>query len=169
MAEVSSSSNQSRGRNNGRRRGRNNDRTSRTCDYYNASGHTRDTCFQLNGYPNWYQQYKNQRENANMTKVEISKTPFDNISDFAVKDDSVTSMLHGIQQELDRIKGKIQSDGHVVNLTRVSEQIGNEYAGMVSVPQTLITAFHANLQILENLDAGSYTGATTHVCRPKIV
>lgn len=35
----------------GKGRGRNNDKAARYCDYFNAQGHTRDTCFQLNGYP----------------------------------------------------------------------------------------------------------------------
>lgn len=50
-----------RGRNGqsfGRGRGRNNDKDNKYCDYCNTPGHIRETCFQLNGFPEWYQQYK---------------------------------------------------------------------------------------------------------------
>lgn len=54
------SSNQTRGRNNqtsntNRGRGRGNDKNTRFYDYYNALGHVGETCFQLKGYPEWYQ------------------------------------------------------------------------------------------------------------------
>lgn len=52
--------NQIRGR--GRSKGRGNDKNTRHCDYCNMSGHVRETCFQLNGYPEWYHQYKDQKE-----------------------------------------------------------------------------------------------------------
>lgn len=34
------------------------------CDHCNMNGHTRDVCFKLNGYPDWYRDLKEQRSEA---------------------------------------------------------------------------------------------------------
>lgn len=126
-------------------------------------GHTRETCFQLNDYPQWYQQYKAQKENANTTKAETNKsTPFDYTGDLVNKQDSVAGMLQGLQLELDKIKEKMQGEGHAVNLTQV-----NEYAGIILNLQTMITALHTTFDTLDKIKPGSWiidTGATTHMC-----
>lgn len=41
--------------NGGRGKGRSSDKSSRFCDHYNTPGHVKETCFQLNGYREWYQ------------------------------------------------------------------------------------------------------------------
>lgn len=85
-------------------------------------GHTCDTCFQLVGYPEWYQQYKTQKDSANTAKTEAKKlNPFDHTRDPTNKQDLVANMLQGLQLELDKIKGKIQGEGHVANFTQVDE------------------------------------------------
>lgn len=61
-----------RGRSSGRGRGRNGDKNNKHCDYCNAPEHVCDTCFQLNSYPEWYQQYKAQKEGANSTSTEMT-------------------------------------------------------------------------------------------------
>lgn len=131
---------QGRGWNFGRGRGRSNDRTQKFCDYCNMQGHTRDTCFHLNGYPDWYKPYKTQKEGANAVKKETNKaTPFDLIEDPSVKQDSVATLLQGLQQELEKIKGKVQNECHTVNLTQV-----NDYASNTSNSQFINTALHAS-------------------------
>lgn len=57
-----------------------------------------ETCFQLNGYLEWYQQLKAQKECANMAKPEASKTPFDFTEENNSKQEgSVTNILQGLQ------------------------------------------------------------------------
>lgn len=128
-----------------RGRGQNNDRTSKVCDYCNMPRHTRDTCFQLVGYPEWYQQYKAQKGNADVAKTEVNKlNPFDHTGDSVNKQDSLASMLQGLQLELDKIKGKIQVEGHIANFTKV-----DEYAGTIFNLRTIKTALHTSLVSLE--------------------
>lgn len=92
------------GQNSGRGRGRSNDKNAIFCDYCNTSGHTRDTCFQLVGNLEWYQQLKSQRENAIMVKPEASKTYFDHSKEPATKQDSVANMLMGYSKNWTRLK-----------------------------------------------------------------
>lgn len=80
----------------GRGRGRANDKASRYCDYCGTTGHVRETYFQLNGYPEWYQQLKGHKENANLVKSDPKIT-----SDFCdesttKQSSSVTGMFQGL-------------------------------------------------------------------------
>lgn len=97
-----------------------------------------------------------------MTKSEVSKTPFEITENTTSSQGSVSSILSGLQQELDKIKAKLKSDGHMANFSQV-----NEFVGMISNLQSIITAFYASFNDLENLEHGSWiidTGATTHMC-----
>lgn len=165
---------QSKGRSTGRGRGRNTNKSSRYCDYCHAPGHVRETCFQLNGYPEWYQQLKTQKESINLAKPETSKTPFDASEEATTKQGAYNSILQNLQQELDKIKGKIGNDTHTVNLAHMSNFTGNipkpmegEFAGIFSSLQNIITALNASFKTLENIKPNSWvidTGATTHMC-----
>lgn len=105
---------QGRGRNNqgtGRGRGRNTDKNTKFCDHYNTPGHVREMCFQLNGYPEWYQNLKAQKESANVAKGETCKmTPFEFVGGEVTKQDTIASMLQGLQHELDKLRGKVQGE-----------------------------------------------------------
>lgn len=113
--------------------------------------------------PEWYQQYKAQRESANVAKTEVNKlNPFDNTGDSGNKQDSVASMLQGLQLELDKIKGKIQGEGHVANFTQVEE-----YAGTIFYPYNAKIVLHVSLDTLSDLRTNTWvidTGATAHMC-----
>lgn len=84
--------------NNGRGRGRANDKAGKLCDYCGTPGLVRETCFQLNGYSEWYQQLKAQKEGVNFTKSETSRTPFGGFEEAPAKQDNVASVLQGLQQ-----------------------------------------------------------------------
>lgn len=147
-----------------RGRGRGNDKATKFCDYCNTPGHIKETCFQLNGYPEWYQHLKAQKESLNLTKYEASRALFEGLEESYVKQDSVTSMLQGLQQELDKIKGKLQGDNHIVNMAHtgnITSKMGTtakqEYAGTISASQNN----H------DNIEFGSWiidSGATAHMC-----
>lgn len=97
MKQGNGPRNRGRGRNNqnmGRGRTRNNDKNNKFCDYCNIPGHVRETCFQLNGFLDWYQQFKTQKENANVTKVETTKsTPFEYKDNACTRQDTMASMV----------------------------------------------------------------------------
>lgn len=102
-----------------------------------------------------------------MAKVKASKTPLGVTEDQNAKQGSVSNILLGLQQEIDKIKGKIQNEGHAINMIQAEEYAGNNYTCIVSSLQSLITTFHTTYGILENLDSDSWildTGATMHMC-----
>lgn len=49
-----------------------------------------------------------------MVKTKISKTPFDFDENAATGQGSVINILNGLQQELDKIKGKVHNGSHTV-------------------------------------------------------
>lgn len=74
----------------------------------------------------------------NATKTETNKTTsFDVNDDAEHKKDFVASMIQGLQLELDKLRGRVQGERHVVNLAKVSE-----YAGNCTNLQNIVTAFY---------------------------
>lgn len=81
--------------------------------------------------------------------------------------------MQGLQQELDKIKGKIQKDDHSVNLAHINSFAGNtnnmtgqEFAGTLLSPRILITALNCSVHIPDVIKPDSWvvdTRATTHV------
>lgn len=157
----------------GRGRERNNDKYTRFYDYCNTLGHLRETCFQLNGYPDWYQQLKSQKESANAVKPDIRKTPFDVSEEANSKQGSFSNILQGLQQELDKIKGKIQSDSHTINLVHTNNLTGStrgitdlEFVGMHTYFKTPVIILNSTLNAPENIKPTSWVvdiRATTHM------
>ncbi|XP_058008156.1 uncharacterized protein LOC110669723 [Hevea brasiliensis] len=48
----------------------------RVCTYCKATGHVKETCFKLNGYPDWFSEYKQKKGKGKMNVVaQISETP----------------------------------------------------------------------------------------------
>lgn len=59
-----------------------------------------------------------------MAKTEVSKSPFESLENATTKKDSVTSLLQNLQQELDKIKGKVENESHTVNFAQTNEFVG---------------------------------------------
>lgn len=76
-------------------------------------------------------------------------------------------MLQGLQNELDKLKGRVQNEGHAVNLAQV-----NKCAGSITKSQNITTVFYAASDDFGKLGPDSWiidTGATTHMCaNPKL-
>lgn len=50
----------------------------KTCEHYKMTGHTRYTCFKLNGYPDWYKQLKKDKgAGSGKGSVNMVNTPLD--------------------------------------------------------------------------------------------
>lgn len=52
----------------------------RMCTHYNAGGHTKDTCFKLHGYSNWFIELKQKKKQEKASAVTVSQqdeTPLD--------------------------------------------------------------------------------------------
>lgn len=128
----------------------------------------RDTCFQLNGFPDWYQQYKAQKEGANSTTAEVSQSsPFDLIDTNKTKQDYFVNILQGLQHELDKLKGQVQSEGHIARLAQT-----HEYTGNIIQPYNIATGFNTSVENLNEIGPNSWvidTGATMHMCANHIL
>lgn len=76
-------------------------------------------------------------------------------------------MLQGLQNELDKLKGRVKTDAHTVNLVQV-----NDYAGKNPDTQNITITFHTFLNNTCELGLNSWiidAGATTHMCaNPKL-
>lgn len=103
------------------------------------------------------------KESANMAKPESSKTSLEVLEDTVTKQASVTSMLPGLQQELDKIKGRVHNESHSINLAHMGDFAGNDYdaskgefVGIFFPLQNTVTALHAHFNDLEKLKLGSW-------------
>lgn len=79
----------------------------------------------------------------------------------------MSDILQGLQTELDKIKGKMQNENHIANFSHAYDYAGNQFVGIVSEIQNLITSLHIVLNAVDRLKPGSWildTGATTHMC-----
>ncbi|KAJ0018682.1 hypothetical protein Pint_11289 [Pistacia integerrima] len=51
-------------------------KSERHCDFYNNDGHTKETCFKLHGYPDWYKDLKEQKgKTQHKTYANMTDTP----------------------------------------------------------------------------------------------
>ncbi|KAJ0096195.1 hypothetical protein Patl1_16565 [Pistacia atlantica] len=53
-------------------------KSERHCDFYNNNGHTKETCFKLHGYPDWYKDLKEQKgKTQHKTYANMTDTPLE--------------------------------------------------------------------------------------------
>lgn len=84
------------------------------CMYCEENGHTKDTCFKLHGYPDWYKELRQKKKGpaAYKTKINMADTPLDNEklgSNHEKQEGSMMrmSLREIIQEELSKmLKGK---------------------------------------------------------------
>ncbi|XP_058010016.1 uncharacterized protein LOC131183313 [Hevea brasiliensis] len=77
----------------------------RTCNYCNATGHTRDTCFRLHGYPDWWTDYKTKKGKERVNIVtQIPETPLNASNEVTQRgrENMNMDLYNIIQQEIER-------------------------------------------------------------------
>lgn len=136
------------------------------CDHCNMNGHTRDGCFKLKGYPEWW--HKNLKEQrsrvmddgrylANMADTPLDFEEGNHFNEDRKLDLGTSSNIADIvKQEMQKVlKGKV-----LINMDdKVNFSHIKEYAGMSS--------YHFLLTVLDNLKPGTWivdTGASNHIC-----
>ncbi|XP_010267875.1 PREDICTED: uncharacterized protein LOC104604981 [Nelumbo nucifera] len=125
-------------------------------------GHTKDTCFKLHGYPEWYKELKEQRNKmtGGRNVANMADNPLDANMDQAVSKATYQnlSLAEMIQLELSKMmKGKARIDNNLVNFAHIGDLEGNNPT----------CAFHFALHSFDNLDCGTWivdTGASNHMC-----
>lgn len=105
----------------------------RRCNYCNATGHTRETCFKLNGYPDWYKDYKENKKNGfnsvhmantNQQDLHVENPLFNNHDSCSSNQESNDSMNALLQQFNEFIKSNQKIDSHFANFSHFGDFAG---------------------------------------------
>ncbi|KAF7827439.1 Retrovirus-related Pol polyprotein from transposon TNT 1-94 [Senna tora] len=88
------------------------------CDHCKVNGHTRDACFKLHGYPDWWKEMKEKKgpmqkkQAANLTSEGLPDTPVVQESESSTKGElaNMVSYLMKEVQRLNKTKGKEEQD-----------------------------------------------------------
>ncbi|KAF7842363.1 uncharacterized protein G2W53_004661 [Senna tora] len=125
------------------------------CDHCKVNGHTRETCFKIHGYPEWFKEMREKRgtgqkkQTANLVNETSGDTPIVHGDNEQNLKGDLTNMVAYLMKEVQKLnKGK----------TRKDEQVNfiHDFAGNISLnPKQL-----DDLWIID-------TGATSHMCSNK--
>ncbi|KAF7842470.1 UBN2_3 domain-containing protein [Senna tora] len=150
------------GKNDGNYKKRDPSKKDKVCEHCNGNGHTKDTCFKIHGYPEWWKEFKEKKAAANgkkavsnmATEKIIQETPI--TQEFDGKGD-LTSVVNYLLKEVQRLgKGKLStSKDEQVHFAYLHEFVGNlkDYKNLKSLNSCWI------------ID----TGATSHMCCNKML
>lgn len=117
----------------------------RKCSLYGVSGHTKDVCFKLNGYPDGYKQLK-ERKSGGKVKTYAKKSVIDEIPQH---------MDSNIQQAI----AKYMNSG------------GNNYMNVANMTEIKSTR-NFTLYFFRNIESDSWIidiGASNHICHDKSI
>lgn len=132
----------------------------KTCDHCKGVGHTRENCFKIGGYPDWYKQLKKDRGNGSgKQSANMVNNPIEEEGQHKKKEGGskwITDMSEFIQQEVSRIlKNKGENGEDQVNFIQTEEFASNVFLNSV----------------FKNSDATKNwildIGATSHICNTK--
>lgn len=135
------------------------------CDHCKSGGHTKDVCFKLHGYPDWYKELKekkkfgsNSAHMANTSFYAQSENPLhevgENVQPTSANPNNDESLNNLFQQFTQFLKNNQHPDTHFANLSHFGD-----FAGMnISLFNSIKTShFDVDTWILD-------TGATAHMC-----
>ncbi|KAF7820419.1 uncharacterized protein G2W53_025874 [Senna tora] len=125
-----------------------NDKMTKFCDHCQQNGHTRDACFKIIGYPEWFKELKEQRNKngrkgntANM----VIETPIDMTKDKDTYD--YASVMNALQELTKIVKGK--ADEHHVNFSNLGEFAGksgkDEYTSLTDTSSVVDTGASSHM------------------------
>ncbi|KAF7807109.1 uncharacterized protein G2W53_039270 [Senna tora] len=132
---------------------RRNEKLAKHCDYCQQNGHTREGCFKLIGYPEWFKELREQRKKngkKNMAATAISETPIDLTNDKGTND--YARVMVALQELTKIVKGKTEQKH--VNFANLGEFAGKN-GGKETFP------FFTNTSWVVD------TGASSHMCSNK--
>ncbi|KAF7803191.1 uncharacterized protein G2W53_042302 [Senna tora] len=132
---------------------RKNDKAGKYCDHCNQNGHTRDSCFKIIGFPDWYKDLKEQKKKAGKkgenTAVNMTAdTPID----FVKEKDSIdfAGVLTALQEIAKVVKNKAEEQVNFANIGEFAGKISNSYSYIIDNECWIID-----------------TGASSHICSNK--
>ncbi|KAF7838378.1 uncharacterized protein G2W53_006860 [Senna tora] len=148
LARTGNNRNESAAKRNDDRRA---EKNSKFCDHCNLTGHTRDTCFKIVGFPEWYKELKEQRKKAgkkNVAASVIADTPIEPAKEKENIDFS--GVLTALQEIAKMVKNKANEQVNFANF--------GKFAGKITTSTSV------------KMDKRSWiidTGASSHMCSNK--
>lgn len=129
------------------------------CNHCKVNGHTKEACFKLNSYPNWYKDLKDKKKSnlnsANMEKVnQTDNNPLYGDQQSASLNNNSDSMNALFQQFSQFMKANQKADSHSMNFSHFGDFAGIELSLLNSLNSD---NFNESIWILD-------TGATFHFC-----
>ncbi|KAF7809463.1 uncharacterized protein G2W53_036206 [Senna tora] len=125
------------------------------CSHCQMNGHLRETCFRLNGYPEWYMELREKKKQQQpfpgskkpitVAANVVTDTPFDEQGD---RMNDWPSMLSMLEKMTKAVKGKVEERVNFAHLAGTSA----EFAG-----NTIYNLFDDSTWIID-------TGASSHMC-----
>ncbi|KAF7821233.1 uncharacterized protein G2W53_026688 [Senna tora] len=84
------------------------------CDHCNANGHTRETCFKIHGFPDWYKELKEKKGSmkpiAGMAKEQTASETGNGQEGELISKGDLTTVVNYLLKEVQRLgKGKVKS------------------------------------------------------------
>lgn len=136
----------------------------RYCNFCKITGHTRESCFKLNGYPDWYKELKDKKKsNFNSAHLVdgnypgLQESPInaetEHISNEMETNGSFNSLMKQFSQFL---KTNKNVDPHTANFTHLGDFVG------MKLDFSLLNSLRSDM-----MDKDSWildTGATAHMC-----
>ncbi|KAF7810293.1 uncharacterized protein G2W53_037036 [Senna tora] len=98
------------------------DKNAKYCDHCNQSGHTREACFKIIGFPDWYKNLKEQKKKAGKRNVTANAVA-DTLMEFAKDKENIdlAGVLTALQEITKTVKIKIEEQ---VNFANLGEFVG---------------------------------------------
>ncbi|KAF7807808.1 uncharacterized protein G2W53_039969 [Senna tora] len=126
------------------------------CSHCNMNGHTRESCFKLHGYPEWFKELKEKRVGKKPLAVTIKDS---NLAESPVKQETDPSSKGDLASAVSYLLKEVQRLGKSKGVAGKEEQVNfanlYEFAGN-NLTQNLLE-FTFDKWIID-------TGATTHTC-----
>ncbi|KAK9143019.1 hypothetical protein Syun_012419 [Stephania yunnanensis] len=129
------------------------------CDHCKAKRHTKETCFKLHGFPDWYKKDLDKKQMSNNSKsfVNLMESPLD-VQDAGSPqfEDFQSNIAAMIQQGIENfMKGKSVSDAGAS--THVNSAISDFTGSSYKIFSSSCSSFNSDAWIVDS-------GATNHMC-----
>ncbi|KAL2242415.1 UNVERIFIED_CONTAM: Retrovirus-related Pol polyprotein from transposon RE1 [Sesamum indicum] len=129
------------------------DKRSLLCEHCHKSGHNKENCFRLHGFPEWYKElHDSRRKQSNVGRAYAVISADDNGQDkLGNSNCSNNQLMSELLEALRLVQNKVPQDPVNVHFAQVTEMAG------MAMDRRISTDFSANSWIVD-------TGATCHMC-----
>ncbi|KAL2236391.1 UNVERIFIED_CONTAM: Retrovirus-related Pol polyprotein from transposon RE1 [Sesamum indicum] len=120
------------------------------CEHCNRNGHSKESCFKLHGFPDWYKELRDQRKKQSSNGRAYAVVDATQSSIEASNSNGV-QLMSELLDALRMVQNKIPQDPVNVHFAQVDEMAG------MTMEYSTLTGCNANSWIVD-------TGATCHMC-----